>query len=105
MALASPNLLHELVATEMQASTVETVLSDFVEGSSAQCEVVELLFGEVGVAGATVSEDIRKVLDRMARSVVSSLALSISTLQASQLRKTSKLVSFFDLSVVITRST
>lgn len=46
-----------------------------------------------GEGSGDAGEDCRKVLDRMARTIVTSLAVSISTLQGSQLRRSTMLVS------------
>lgn len=71
--------------------TLRTLMNDFVDGSSAHAKVKALLFGE---AGGKVGSDEEQgvVLERMARALLISLSLSVSTLQSSTLRRAKPLV-------------
>lgn len=102
VALIDPALLNDVNLFESHTSSTEVegneenssktlgdVLKGALGGYNVHVTIRSLLFGR---SEDDVSEDTRKVLDRIARTLVSSLSLSSLTLQESSLKRNSLLV-------------
>ena len=105
MALADPTLLHEIdmvmmeenhtpCTSEKLMSMLRMILKEISEERLNSGKIRSILFGE-GATGGEIDEEGEegvKVLDRMAKTLIFSLALSIWTLQGSTLRVPTPLV-------------
>ncbi len=112
IALVDPNLLFEIQLLEAnldagaadqedvaEKRTLALILKDVLDGCEAHSAVQSILFGGEGKEEIK-EEDTRRVLDRLARTMVGCLGVSSLTLQESSLNKNNSLVCFLSIATI-----